>query len=286
LLSARPLLDQQNRIQGCLVTLVDVTEMKRAQESLKKAHDELEVKVQERTFKLSETIKMLRETEKRLRIVSAQRLDAQEGERKRIAGELHDSVAGMLSGIKFKVETAILQIEKGTANPDLLKSLVPLIQEVVKETRRIIADLRPSTLDDLGLIAAINWQCHNFEETYSPIRVERKISLLETEVPVDLKIPIYRIVQEALNNIAKHSKADLTNLSLRKMNNNIELIIQDNGHGFDLQEVRSKESHGRGLGLDGITERAQWSGGMCAIESSIGNGTVVRASWPLTQGGR
>jgi PAS domain S-box-containing protein len=276
-----PLRNEEGRPRGAVHVLVDITERKRAEEALKKANEELERKIQERTVELSKIVQTLRETEKQLRIVSGQRLEAQETERKRIARELHDSVAGMLSGIKFKIEAAILQSQEGIPSTDVLSPLVALIQAAVKETRRIIADLRPSTLDDLGLLAAISLQCRNFEETYGHIRLEKQIGLSETDVPIGLKLPVYRIIQEALNNIAKHSKAELTNLSLGKTNNRIELNIRDNGQGFDLQDARSRESFGRGLGLGGITERAEWSGGTCLIESSIGKGTVICVSWPL-----
>jgi signal transduction histidine kinase len=100
-------------------------------------------------------------------------------------------------------------------------------------------------------------------------------------VPEFLKAVAYRIAQEALNNILKHSKADLVSLSLRKTNNAIELTIQDNGQGFDVQEVLSMESSMRGLGLSSMRERAELSGGSFVIESARGKGTVIRASWPI-----
>jgi PAS domain S-box-containing protein len=228
----------------------------------------------------------LRETENQLRIVSAQRLEALETERKRIAMELHDSVLGTLSGLKFKVETLILNVEQGHGNPGLPTDFVPLIQAAMKEIRRIMSDLRPTVLDDLGVVAAASFQCRQFEEMFATIRVEKRVDLSEEDIPGTLKLPVYRIVQEALNNIGRHSKADLVNVSLKKTDHSLELVIQDNGQGFDVQQALSTAGFKRGLGLDSLCERAQWSGGFCSIESSIGKGTVIRASWPLDENGQ
>jgi signal transduction histidine kinase len=135
-------------------------------------------------------------------------------------------------------------------------------------------------LDDLGLLAAISWLCNNFKATHSGIDIEKRIDIQEDDVPEPLRIIIFRILQEALNNIGKHSQANLVHLSFRKTNGNrIELNITDNGTGFDLDSVRSAVSFARGLGLDGMKERAELSGGSFSIESDRGKGTTVRASW-------
>jgi signal transduction histidine kinase len=98
-------------------------------------------------------------------------------------------------------------------------------------------------------------------------------------VPPSLKIVIYRISQEALNNIVKHSKADQVTLSLRKTGDPIELAIRDNGQGFDLEEALSKGGYERGLGLSSMRERVELTGGSFSIESNKGAGTVIRATW-------
>jgi signal transduction histidine kinase len=100
-------------------------------------------------------------------------------------------------------------------------------------------------------------------------------------VPNSLKTVIYRISQEALNNIAKHSKADRVTFSLRKIGDPIELAIQDNGQGFDVEQTLSKESHEQGLGLSSMRERVELTGGSFSIESNKGVGTVIRATWPV-----
>jgi PAS domain S-box-containing protein len=225
----------------------------------------------------------LRESENRLRSLSSHLLTVQENERKRIAMELHDSIGQMLTAIKFKVENTLQEKGKGKARAreKSLEAIIPMVRESVEEVRRIQMDLRPSTLDDLGVLATLEWFCREYQKIYSHIHIQKEIGLRESEVSASLKTVIYRLTQEALNNIAKHSKADLIHLSLQTMEDKIELVIEDNGTGFDLEEILSTERSKRGLGLNSMRERAELSGGTFAIESTQGKGTVIRASWPV-----
>lgn len=222
----------------------------------------------------------LRESENRLRILTSQLLTAQEKERRLVANELHDSIGSALSVIKFKVEDTIQQMERGIATPESLKGLVPTVQQTIEESRRIQTNLRPSILDDLGILTTLDWHCREFQKIFSHIRIEKEIDISENDVPHSLKTVIYRISQEALNNIAKHSKADLITLSLRKTNGPIELTVRDNGQGFDMEKIFSMESTRKGLGLGSMRERTELSGGSFTIESIQGKGTTIRASWP------
>jgi signal transduction histidine kinase len=120
-----------------------------------------------------------------------------------------------------------------------------------------------------------------FQQTYSGIHIEKEIDIQENEVPETLKTVIYRISQEAMNNIAKHSKASIVSLSLKKKGGAVKLTIQDNGRGFDLEAALSAESYQKGLGLSSMRERAELSGGSFSIESMIGKGTTIRAQWLL-----
>ncbi len=223
----------------------------------------------------------MRESENRLRLLSSQLLTIQEKERKRVAHELHDGLGQMLTAIKFKVENTFQEKGKGKIKEKSLEAIIPMIRESVEEVRRIQMDLRPSILDDLGILATLAWFCREFQSIYSAIRIEKKTNIEEHEVPAPLKTVIYRVTQEALNNIAKHSGADLVHVSLRKTDAKIELAIRDNGTGFDLERVLSLESSERGFGLSGMKERAELSGGSFAIESLPGKGTSIRALWPL-----
>jgi PAS domain S-box-containing protein len=229
-------------------------------------------------FNLEEELK---DSETRLRYLSSQLLTAQESERKRIAMELHDGIGQLLTAIKFKAESILQEKEKTRAKVKSLEAVIPMIKETIEEVRRMQMDLHPSTLDDLGVLATLGWFCREYQKIYSRIRIEKEIAVQENEVSAPLKVVLYRLTQEAMNNIAKHSQADLVHLSLRKQENHIEWIVEDNGTGFDLEKILSSERSERGLGLSSMRERAELSGGTFTIESTPGKGTTLKAAWPL-----
>lgn len=236
----------------------------------------LRKQVQERTAELAKANEALRD-------LSSKLLSAQEDERKRIAGEIHDTLGGCLNAIKFRVEDALGRIGKSSdTGAESLKAVTPVISEGIEECRRMQQNLRPSILDDLGLLATLSWFCRTYQTIYTGIKVDLEPTLEESDIPPALKIVIFRITQEGMNNIAKHSKAHLVHLSLRKMDGRIRLILEDDGQGFNLKkELRSDN---RGLGLTSMRERTELSGGSFSIESTEGKGTTVRASWPLSEG--
>jgi PAS domain S-box-containing protein len=237
---------------------VDITERKQAEEALQRSEAEL-------------------------RRLSTRLLEVQENERKRIAGELHDSIGQSLTAIKFGLENALSRISQDAAEEsvELLEALVPVIQQASEEVRQIHTDLRPSLLDDLGIISTISWFCREFEKVYSAIKIEKQMDIQEKDVPEPLKIVIFRVLQEALNNISKYGKANLVRISLKGTTDKIEFVVEDNGQGFDIEHVQYVKLSKRGFGLTSMKERIELSGGAFAIESTPGVGTVVRASWPI-----
>ena len=142
-------------------------------------------------------------------------------------------------------------------------------------------DLRPSTLDDLGILPTIAWFCREFQSIYSQIRIEQHIDIREDEVPMSIKTVMFRVLQEALNNVGRHSQADVARLSLRKTESHIELVIEDNGIGFDLVESHATRSLIKGFGLAGMRERVEFSGGVFIVMPMGGAGTFIRAKWPV-----
>ncbi|MFP3871201.1 MAG: PAS domain S-box protein [Syntrophobacteria bacterium] len=222
--------------------------------------------------------KALRESEKQLRVLSTKLLEAQETERKFIAQELHDSVGANLSAIIYSLEETLSSgpaIQSGQ-----LEDVISMVRNTVEESRRICANLRPPILDDLGILATVRWLCREFQRLYSGIRIETRIELEENEVAEPLKIVIYRVLQECLNNIAKHSEADFVAISLRKEGHRLELSVQDNGRGFDMQGVVPRQDVRGGMGLASMKERTELGGGSLMISSTKGTGTLVRAIWP------
>ena len=279
------------------VVFTDVTERKKLEKELRRSRDELEIRVRERTAELALTNegliieieerqraeKALLESKIQLQLMASQLVSAQENERKRIALEVHDVLGSSLSAIKFKAEEALFHLPKDRpsdiARP--LEALIPLIQDVIEEARRIQSDLRPPLLDDLGIVATLPWFCRRFETIYSGIKVEQAVAMAEEEVPDALKIVLFRITQEAMNNIGKHAQASSVYLGLRKVDGAIELLIKDDGNGFDPESLSSRESSRKGLGLSSMKERVEFSGGSFSIESAKGKGTVIRAVWPV-----
>lgn len=221
-----------------------------------------------------------RRAENQLKLLSSQLITAQEEERNRIARELHDSIGSSLTAVKVGLENLLSQVGQGAATAETLKTIISITQSTIDEARRIMTDLRPSILDDLGIIITISWFCRKFQKIYSSISIHEDVTAEEGDIPENLKIVIFRVIQEAFNNIAKHSKADRVYLSLSTTEDSIELTIEDKGEGFDPHSILSKSNSGKGLGITSMKERTELSGGSFAISSVPGEGTVIRSRWP------
>jgi signal transduction histidine kinase len=275
--------DRQLRLLDLLARqTADIVERAQAEEALRERTLELQELSETLEQQVQERTEELKKANEALRHLSLKLLSAQEEERKRIAGEIHDTLGACLSAIKFKVESVLQGITKTpSASIESLGTIIPVIQEGVEECRRIQMDLRPSMLDDLGLLPTLSWFCRRFQTIYSGIRVDQEVTIEESEVPISLKIVAFRVTQEAMNNVAKHSKANTVRLCLRKIDGRMEITVEDNGQGFDLEKVLGPGSESRGLGFTNMRERAELSGGSFEMESTQGKGTVIRVWWPL-----
>jgi PAS domain S-box-containing protein len=228
------------------------------------------------------TRKALQKSEQDLRTLASKLLSAQETERKRISQELHDSIGQLLGAIHIGVETALSQIA-ASSFPDAKNSLqtaIRVIQSVAEEITTICNNLRPPLLDDIGISAAISWWCREFQTLFG-IRAQVRTDIAEHDVPDVLKIVIYRVLQESLNNVAKHSRADLVRISLKKEGDVIRLVIEDDGIGFTLPVRGSRKAPGEGFGLASMRERVEDSGGAFLIRPGELSGTVIEASWAV-----
>ncbi len=230
----------------------------------------------------SNTLERLRRSQQQVRMLYEQLLNAQEAERQKISKDLHDSIGSNLAALKFGLEKK--RFTEGTSDDCKisLDKLIHLVKDTISETRRIYSDLRPKVLDDLGILMTIQWFCRRFREIYSDIRITSAVDIQEEDIPEEIKIVIYRILQEALNNIVKHSHADTADISIRKTAEKIELSISDNGRGFDVAEMSQQEKrHSRGMGLLSMKERVLFSGGDFFIQSQKEDGTTISIIWPV-----
>ncbi len=222
-----------------------------------------------------QTEEALHQSAEKLRHLSSQLLAAQEQERKRIANDLHDGLAADLAAVKFMLEKKVkLLRESIPIRREGLEDIICNLQRSIEETRRIMNHLRPSMLDDLGLLPTMNWLCREYQKAYTHIEVQQKIGIQENEIPDSLKITLFRVLQESMNNFAKHGRGNIFHFSLWSDGGMISFKIQDNGQGFDPENCK------KGLGLNSMRERVELSGGKFKISSILGAGTTIQATWP------
>ncbi len=258
-----------------VIVLSDVTELHNTQADLQTMNDQLETRIEARTRELNAS-------RDELSMLSAQLMTAQENERKRIAQELHDGIGQSLSAIKYSLERAVemTHSEGPCASREVLKTTIVRVQQTLESTRSIAMNLRPSLLDDLGAVSAVRWFCREFNEVYAPIRIHTDLAVTDSAVPESLATPIFRTVQESLNNVARHARASNVFVSMHSSDSELSLEISDDGIGFDPRKIRGATAAG-GHGLSGLRERANKTGGTFSLRSRRGSGTVVRVGWPL-----
>ncbi|TLY29762.1 MAG: PAS domain S-box protein [Nitrospirae bacterium] len=209
----------------------------------------------------------------------ARRLESvREEERARIARDLHDEIGQALTALKLNLQ--VVQRD----SPDKLKSplerSVEIIDRLIERVRGISLDLRPSLLDDLGLIATLKWWTEH-QAPYTRGRIELTADSIEPRLPLDLETACFRIVEEAVNNATKYAKARRINVILSKQDGTLDLLIRDDGTGFDVNTVLARAARGESMGLLGMEERVKHLGGLFTITSQPGRGTEVRATFPL-----
>lgn len=212
-----------------------------------------------------------------LEILSNRLLNSDEQEKKKIASDLHEGLAQTLSAIKVYVENSRQLIGANNENAKALESIVPVIQSAIQEVRSIATELRPSSLDDLGLIPTINWFCREYERLHPGVQVVQEISMTEDKIPLPLKIVIYRIIESAFENIAPHSDPDSIVLALSAGENMLTVALCD---------LPSEPSAGTGHALDThlrfaeAQERTILSGGIFSARRGRAGRVTLISSWP------
>ena len=211
---------------------------------------------------------------------------AQEAERQRIARELHDETVQALTaiGLGLRGLSSSLPVKKSGRAVETLRHLESLIAHSLDELQRLIADLRPSHLDDLGLPAALRWYAGTIQER-TQLRVNVETSGEEREVLPAVKIALFRVVQEALTNILKHAEASQANIHLSYEPDLVWIQIQDDGCGFDVDRIMMDHRHLGAWGLAGMQERTTLIGGTFSLRSRPGAGTAIKYLSPIRQKG-
>ena len=216
-----------------------------------------------------------------MQTLSSQIIQAQEEERKRISRELHDEASQALVAAKINLE----MIEKSLPSnlEEVTTRLVEtssLLVSTLENLRRLSYDLRPSMLDDLGLIPTLRWYTESYAKRLG-IPINFKITALDKRLDLEIETAIYRIVQEALTNIAKYAQAKEVHISLEKKGSRLITKVEDNGKGFTLKTSVSGENYYQGSGILGMKERIYNLGGTFHIESKQGVGTKLLVEIPL-----
>ncbi len=242
------------------------------------ANAQLEGRVEERTRELNQANAMLREREAARGDLLRKVITAQEDERKRIARELHDETSQSLAVLAMGLEAALDAIRSGrTPHLDEVKAVAV---RTLEDVHRLILDLRPSVLDDLGLLSAIRWYA---ERTLESRGISVRCEFGEVpRLPPEMETALFRMCQETLSNVARHAQATAVLVQVGLEGNELHVEIEDDGKGFDPDEAARREGR-RPWGLLGIRERAEILGGTATIESSPGNGTRIEVRVPLPE---
>lgn len=268
--------------------ITDITEIRREYElllvgnkELLRRVDELEGVVADNSEK-GETANASATSERVLHELSSKILAAQEQERRRIASDLHDGVAQTLGVVKYSVESRVAQLKRDNPGLDLrqFESVIDQIREAVDDIRKISRNLSPSVLDEFGICVAIDMLCRDFESEVPSINIECRACIDEIGLPEVVKVAIYRVVQEALNNIQKYASARQVEVAVTAADDELSLLIRDDGEGFDAAEVLLGSNQQRGMGLVSMKERVEVTGGTFQLESSPGQGAAIVATWP------
>lgn len=246
-------------------------------EQLRDAHDALERRVEERTLELRRKIEEVNAGREVLRSLSRRLVEVQEAERRHLARELHDEIGQLLTGLKLRLALCRqLPVEQSAETLDQAQHAV---NELLKRVRDLSLNLRPSVLDDLGLLAALNWHIERFTAqtgvavnfTHCGLEQRRFISGVETAA--------FRVVQESLTNVARHANVPEASVSLTASELNLLVRVEDRGRGFDLNAALGAHNS---TGLAGMSERLMLLGGTLDIQAAPGNGVKISACLPLS----
>ena len=255
-----------------MVMAIDITARKGVEDEVRRMNEDLERRVAERTAQLEVAYR-------HLQALSAHLQSVREQEQARIAQEIHDELGQALTGLKFELSRLAQQLRGLPGGvSDKATALGTVVDETIHNVRRISSELRPAILDDLGLVAALEWHAEEFEKR-TGIACTLKAPRQPFEVGPDLRIALFRICQEALTNVARHARATAAGIVLARTRDHVVLEVRDDGTGIPQAALTNAKS----LGLLGMRERARAFGGDVAIQRAPGAGTLVRVNIPRRQ---
>jgi signal transduction histidine kinase len=241
--------------------------------------------LQEEVTNRLQTEEALKKSEARLRHLSFQLLAAQEGERKRLAAELHDELGHALLTIKLQLRAmarGLIPAQQTLAED--IEALQSFIDGVLDNVRRMYFDLSPGNLEDLGLTGALRQILDEFAKHHKNIRRQIRLDNLDREFPPLTQTAIYRIVQEILTNIGKHARPSQVSVRVKRNPTAALFTVEDNGCGFDTSQIHSLDDPNQGLGLAAMEERVRMQGGTLEIISRENQGTRIAFTLPLGSG--
>ncbi|MBL8133636.1 MAG: PAS domain S-box protein [Anaerolineae bacterium] len=224
---------------------------------------------------IAEDITALRETEANLKRLAEQMADLQEAERREIAHELHDEIGQTLTGLSLSLE--MLRRDHFADDSEEIAVIQEIVQGLMRRVREISLDLRPAMLDDLGLLPALRWLFRRYTER-TGLHVQFQASGVERRFERRLETAIYRVIQEALTNAARHAGVQEVIVNLWANQRRIVALIEDHGRGFDVKKQRAEAMT---AGLMGMRERTDRLGGQFLLDSTVGKGTQIIADFPL-----
>jgi PAS domain S-box-containing protein len=258
----------------------EIAETHRVERQLQEVNQSLEAAVAQRTAALTVANAELAEASARLHDLSVHLIDSQENERRRISLELHDETGQALTGIKLRLSAGL---RNGSLGSDGIEQCIDLVDDTIGQIRRLVLDLRPLVLDDLGLADAVEATLQRTAES-AGWTISLNVDGLPPKLPPALETACFRIVQETLTNAARHAGADTVKVHLAHRDRELVVTIRDDGQGFDPVSMRTPEMRRAHFGLVSMTERATLAGGRLDIDSSPGRGTTVRVVFPMPQG--
>jgi PAS domain S-box-containing protein len=266
--------DSEGKPDGYVIVGRDVTQWKVVEEQLRQFNTELEGLVQQKT-------EAIVQSNAELRALASHLQDVREEERAAMAREVHDELGQQLTGLKMDLALIEKKWRKGESEAlsSQLKATTALLETAIRTVRKIALELRPSILDDLGLLAALEWQSQEFEKR-SGIRTVFSSSVDTIDLPPAVSIGLFRICQESLTNVARHAGATKVCITFQQIEDRLILAVQDDGKGLDTRQ-QNNAGRPRTLGLIGMNERALMMGGQLDIVSAPGQGLTLTITIPI-----